>query len=143
MRQKTGKYYEVKLSYEKVSDDGLVKRVKETFVVEEFNCGKSEERALTEIASLKAGDAECIGVCQAQYKEIFFADEGDTYYKAKINIITLDERGREKKTACYHLTNANSLEGARKNIEEAYAHSMIDYQIAAISETSIQEVYEK
>lgn len=143
MRQKNGKYYEVKLSYDKVMEDGLVKKVKETFVVEDFNCGKSEERALVEIGGLNKGEAECVGVSLAQYKDVFFTEEGEIYYKVKVNIITIDDNGREKKTAVYHLTNSNSLEGARKNVTEAYSGSLVDYDIAAISETAIQDVFEK
>lgn len=144
MRQKSGKYFEVVVAFEKMGEDGMTKKTKETVVVEAFNLAEAEMRALEEYAPLATGAPECVKAGLASYKEIFFADEGDIFYKAKVAIITLNEvTKKEKRTNVYYLTNAHTIEAARKNIVEAYNGSLQDYVIANIGESKVVEVYEK
>lgn len=143
MRKRTGKFFEVTVAYEKSCEDGLVRKTAEKVVVEAFSCGEAEKRALEEIAPVSSGETECLEVAIAPYSEIFFADEGDIFYKAKVRIITVTDSGKEKKASVCHLTNAANIEGARKNIVEAYGATMLDYAIAGLNETKITEVYEK
>lgn len=144
MRQKSGKYFEVVVAFEKMGEDGMTKKTKETVVVEAFNLAEAERRALEEYAPLATGAPECVKAGLASYKEIFFADEGDIFYKAKVALITLNEvTNKEKRTNVYYLTNAHTIEAARKNIVEAYNGSLQDYVIANIGESKVVEVYEK
>lgn len=144
MRQKSGKFFEVVVAFEKMGEDGLTKKTKETVVVEAFSLGEAEQRALEEYAPLAVGAPECVKAGLAPYKEIFFADEGDIFYKAKVALITINETtDKEKRTNVYYLTNAATIESARKNIVEAYNGSMQDYVIASIAESKVLEVYEK
>ena len=143
MKQKSGKFFEVSVAYEKNCEDGLVRKTVDKVVVEAFSCGEAETRVLEEIAPVSCGETECLDIVTAPYKEIFFADSGDIFFKAKIRIITLSDNGKEKKTTIYHLTNAENIECARKNIVEAYGGSMLDYTISGLNETKITEVYEK
>ena len=65
------------------------------------------------------------------------------WYKAKLQFITIDERtAKEKKSNVYYLVNGTSLESARKNIDDVMSGTMIDYTIAALSETPIVDVFE-
>lgn len=144
MRTRTGEWYEVVVAYEKLGEDGLAKKSKDMVVVEAASLGDAEERVLEEFASASTGETKCIKAGLANYKEIFFADDGDIFYKAKVNFITLDECSRkEKKTANNYLTNASSIEKARRNIDEVLGGTMIDYVIATLGESGIIEVYEK
>ena len=82
---------------------------------------------------------------KASYKEIFFSDEGtaDHWYKAKVQFITIDEKTeKEKRTNVYYLVQASTIHQAVKNIDEVMGSTMIDYAIAAVSETTIMDVFE-
>lgn len=143
MRTKSGKYFEVVVAFEKMCDDGLAKKTKETVVVEAFSIGEAEKRALEEYAPLATGAPECVKAGLASYKEIMFADHGEIFYKVKVAIITINEStDKEKRTNIYYLTNADSIEAARQNIVEAYKGTVMDYVIANIGESKIVEVYE-
>ena len=72
-----------------------------------------------------------------------FSNTGTQYYKAKLHFITIDEKtDKEKKTVVNYLVEGCSLESARKNIDEVMGGTMIDYRIAAVSETNIIDVFE-
>ena len=65
------------------------------------------------------------------------------YFKAKLHFITIDEKTeKEKKSVVNYLVEGCSLESARKNIDEVMGGTMIDYRIAAVSETNIIDVFE-
>ena len=144
MKQISGNFYEAVLSYDKVDEEGVTKRVKETFVVQAFSCGEAERIALEEVATFCNGEIECVKVGLASYKEIFISEVGDIYYKIRVCFITIDERTeKEKRTNIYHLTNADSIDAARRNVLEAYKGTTIDYVIASISEAKIADIFEK
>ena len=49
---------------------------------------------------------------------------------------------KEKKTTVTYLVQADTLDGAKKNITEVMSTSSIDYVIQSIAETKIMDVFE-
>lgn len=146
MRAKTAKWFETTVRYERQGgEDAEQKKVTETYVVEAFTFGETEEAVTREIEPFVSGEFEVKNVSPASYGEIFFSDSGtdDKWYKAKLSYITLDEKtSKEKKTSVNYLVQAASFNGAVKNIDEAMKGGIGDYQIANISETKIMDVFE-
>ena len=145
MRSRTAEWFECKIRYEKVMEDGLQKRVSETYVVDALSFSEAEERIIEEMSSYISGEFDVTDIKKAPYKEIFFADQdmADKWYKAKLQFITIDEKtDKEKRSTVSYLVNAGSFNGSVKNIEEVMGGTMIDYVISAINETTIMDVYE-
>ena len=146
MRTKTATFYECKVRYEKMMEDGMNKKVAETYVVDALSFTEAEGRIIEEMKPY-VGDKEMdvTAIKIASYKETFFsdADKDDKFYKVRCNFITLDEKnGKEKKTPVDYLVQAASVEGARKNMDEVMSGTMIDYVIVSVVETSIMDVFE-
>ncbi|MFY9516008.1 MAG: DUF4494 family protein, partial [Dysgonamonadaceae bacterium] len=77
-----------------------------------------------------------------KYNETFFNETGDRYYKAKLYFITLDEKsGAEKKTAVNMLVQASTLKEALDIVDTEMKKTMIDYSVAALTETAIMDVF--
>lgn len=145
MRSRTAQWFEVKIAYEKTMEDGLQKRVKETYVVDALSFTEGENRAMDEMASYISGEFNVADMKNASYKEIFFSDDSnaDRWYKTKLQFITIDEKtNKEKRSNVYYLVQAGTLKGAVNNIEEVMGGTMIDYVIASVAETSIMDVFE-
>ena len=145
MRTKTTTWFETKIQYEKTMDDGLQKKVKEQYVVDALSFTEAEKRITEEMSSYISGAFDVADIKKASYKEIFFSDEGtsDRWYKAKVQFITIDEKTeKEKRTNVYYLVQASTIHNAVKNIDEVMGSTMIDYAIAAVSETTIMDVFE-
>ena len=145
MRSRTAIWFECKIRYEKVMEDGLQKKVTESYVVDALSFSEAEERIIEEMSSYISGEFDVADIKKAPYKEIFFSDDemADRWYKAKLQFITIDEKTeKEKKTTVYYLVQAGSFEGARRNIDEVMGGTMIDYIIDTVSETSIMDVFE-
>ena len=138
-------WFECKIAYEKVMDDGLQKRVIENYVVDALSFTEAEKRITEEMSSYISGEFEVRDMKIAPYKEIFFSDEemADRWYKAKLQFITIDEKTeKEKRTPVIYLVQAGTVNGALKNIEEMMGGTMIDYVIASVTETTIMDVFE-
>ena len=142
MKQKTGTWFECKVRYEQTQEDGLEKMVTETYVYKAADFGKAYDKATKDMPSL-SDEFEITAMKIAQYKEIIIQDDRteEKYYRVKVNLIILDEKTqKEKKTACYYLVNADSVEKARKYTDTAFSDTLMDYVIEAVQEAKITDV---
>ena len=145
MRSRTSIWFECKVRYEKTGDDGMPRKVTETYVVDALSFSEAESRILEEMGKCVSGELEVCDLKIAQYKEIFFADNdlADKWYKAKLAFITIDEKtDKEKKTSVFYLVNAGNINSALKNVDELMGSTMIDYQTCNLTETHIRDVFE-
>ncbi len=145
MRSRTAIWFECKVRYEKVMEDGLQKKVTEQYVVDALSFSEAEMRIIEEMSGYISGEFEVTDVKKATYKEVFFSDceTEDRYFKAKVQFITIDEKTeKEKRSNVYYLVQAATLDGAVKNINEVMGGTMIDYEKSTVSETKILDVFE-
>lgn len=147
MKSVTYIWFEVKARYEQTQEDGMMKKVTDTFAIAASNFAEAYTKGCEYVeSSLTSGEYDIIGEKIASYKDVVFSDNvmDDKFYRVKVMFITLDEKSnKEKKIPCYHLVQASSIEKARKYIEEAYSDSMTDYTINEVVETRIIEAIHK
>lgn len=147
MRQKTSKWYEVKVAYDKTLEDGRCKKVTELFVVEAMSFTEAEAKVAKDIVGeYITGDYDVKAITIPQYSEVWFTDDNShdyKWYKAKLQFVTIDENSqKEKKTNVYYLVQANSFDAAKKHVEDVMGTTMVDYVIASIKETNILDLFE-
>ena len=146
MRSRTAQWFECKIKYEKVMEDGLQKQVVEQYVVDALSFAEAEQRIIEEMSQYISGEFEVADVKKAAYKEVFFDDDNaasDRWYKVKLDFITIDEKTeKEKRSSVNYLVHAATLKGAVGNIEEVMGGTMIDYVIASVTETTLMDVFE-
>ena len=145
MRSRTADWFETKIRYEKTMEDGMPKKVTESYCVDALSFTEAENVITEEMSSYISGEFEVSDIKKATYKEIFFsgADSDDRWYKAKLQFITFDEKTqKEKRSNVYYLVQAGSLPVAVKHIEEVMSSTLIDYVIASLAETQIMDVFE-
>ena len=145
MRSKTANWFICKIRYEKTQEDGLQKKVTESYVVDAVSFGEAESRIIEEMQAYISGEFEVIDISRAAFKEIFFSDEetADRWYNAKLEFITIDEKTeKEKRSAIVYLVQAGTFDNALKNVNEVMGGTMIDYVTAKIEETKLMDVFE-
>ena len=143
MKQTSGTWFECKVRYEQTQEDGMNKMVTETYVYKAADFGEAYDKAIKDMSTSISGEFEITAMKIARYKEIITQDERteERYYRVKVNLIILDEKTqKEKKTACYYLVNADSVEKARKYTDAALSDTMMDYVIEAVQEAKIIDV---
>ncbi len=145
MRTRTAQWFETRVRYDKMMEDGQQKKVIEQYVVDALSFGEAEERITKEMSHYISGEFEVKAITPASYGEIFFSDaeSDDRWYKAKLSFITIDEKTeKEKRTSVTYLVQGGTVQSAVKNVEEVMNGTAIDYVIAAVTETKIMDVFE-
>ena len=146
MRNKTTSWFETKIRYDKTMEDGRSKKVTEVYAVEALSFSEAESFITEEMSHYISDEFDVKAITRAPYGEIFFsdADSDDTWYKAKLAFITIDEKTeKEKRSNVVYLVQAESLDKARQYVKNVMAKTMIDYEVVSISETPIMDVFEK
>ena len=144
MKSISGKIFIAKVKVDRPQEDGLMKSVKEEYACKAVNFTDCEAKITKEVGSADniKGSFDIQSETIAPFKEVFIFDEGDIFYKVKIQESYLDDFGKEKKSNYFYLLNATSFEQARKNIVEALGETMKDYTVAAVVEQKTLEFYE-
>ncbi len=145
MRSINSNWFECKVQYEKVTEDGSNKKVSELYAVDALSFTEAEKRITEEMAAYISGEYEVSDIKKAKYKEVFFSDleSADRYYKLKLQFITLDEKtGKEKRTNVIYLVQAINIKDALKNLDEVMKTTMLDYESVEVKETKILDVIE-
>ena len=144
MKSRVSKYYEVKIQYHKMQEDGKEKKVTEQYVVEALTFTEAESRIIEEMTPFIDGDFDVVSEKIAPYNEIFLSDrtDDDKWFISKVGFITLDERtDKEKKQTFRYLVQAATSELALDYTKEMFSHGMSDYSIEAVQDTPTLEVF--
>jgi len=135
-------WFECKIRYEKLDDKGKGKKVTETYLVDALSFSEAEERISKEIAPFMSGEFSISGIKKAGINEIFPNDEGDRWYKCKVNFISIDEiKATEKKITSHILVLGSTIKDAWDHLENALKDTMSDYEVPSITETSIMDIF--
>lgn len=134
-------WIEVKVRYDKMTESGKTVKVTDPYLVDAVSCTEAEARVVEEISSF-VSDFNVLNVGKTKISEIFWDETGDRFYKVKVNFITIDEKsGVEKRKASFILVQASTFTDALANFNKGMKGTMADYEIEAIAETKIVDVY--
>ncbi|MBD5191834.1 MAG: DUF4494 domain-containing protein [Barnesiella sp.] len=136
-------WFECKVRYDKMQENGAVKKVNEPYLVDALSFTEAEARIIEEMTPFISGDFSVSAVKRTKIAEIFRDDSADRYYLVKCAFITLDEKtAAEKKTVTTMLVAASDFKGAYDNFMEGMKSTMADFEIQAINETLIMDVFD-
>ena len=133
-------WFECKIRHEKTMENGMIQKVTESAL----SFTEAEARIIEEVTPFITGEFTVSDIKRANYSELFVSDEeaADRWFKCRLFFITLDEKsGAEKKTASFVLVQAADLRDAVRKLDEGMKDTMADYQIGAVTETAIVDVY--
>lgn len=135
-------FFECKVRYEKTMENGMQKKVTEPYLVDALSFTEAENRITDELIPYISGEYTIADIKRAKYSEVFTNPNGDRFFKAKVQFITLDEKsGTEKKTATSMLVQASDIDGALAGIKKGMEGTLADYVIAGINETPIMDIF--
>lgn len=135
-------WFECKVRYDKMAENGMVKKVNEPYLVDALTFTEAEARIIDEMKPFISGEYSISSEKKTKISEVFFKEGGDRWYLVKVNFITLDEKtGVEKKSMSQILVQAADFDSAVSNFKEGMEGTLADYEIASVAETMIMDVY--
>lgn len=137
-------YFECKIKYNKVLEDGNNKVVTEKYLIEADSFTLAEANFTKVIMPYISGEYLIDDISRARYEEIFMSNdsESEKFYDAKLAFTMLDEKsGKEKKTSVLMLVQAKDMRDAMNKLDEGLKSSMMDYQSVKLQEKAILDVF--
>jgi len=135
-------WFECKVKYEKTADDGKIVKVTEAYLIDALTFTEAEERTIEEMKPFISGEFEVSNIKRTRISEMFFNENGDKWYRSKVNFITIDEeKGIEKRVGQTMMVQASDMKDALNGIIEGMKGTLADYEIASITETLIMDVF--
>ena len=135
-------WFECKVKYDKIQENGSVKKVNEPYLVDALSFTEAEVRIIEECTPYISGEFSISAVKKTKISEIFWDETGDRYYMVKVMFITIDEKTAvEKKSASFILVQASDFKGALENFMSGMKGTMADFEIASITETALMDVF--
>ena len=135
-------WFECKVRYDKMQENGSVKKVNEPYLVDALTFTEAETRIIEEMKPYISGEFSISAVKKTKIAEIFFNEDGDRYYMAKVNFVSLDEKtGSEKKVANFMLVQASDFKDAVHKFDKGMEGTLSDYDLVSLSETMIMDVF--
>ena len=140
----TANWFEARVKYVKINEDGYEKKVSEAYLLDAMSYTEAESRIIHEMESIISGDYYISTLRKSNVTELVVSEDekDDRWYKAKVCIIDADEvSGKEKSTAQYYLVAAADIKRALENLEKSLASYIVPYEIESISDTPIMDVF--
>ena len=137
-------WFECKIRFDKTMENGKIRKVSETYLVDALTFTETERRFLEEVEPYMSGEFEVSGIRKARIAELMESNDSndDRWYKAKVTFITLDEKtAQEKHTGQTILVQAHDLKSALANFEKGMTGTMGDWILTAMSETPILDIF--
>ncbi len=135
-------WFEVKIKYEKVAEEGKIVKVSEKFLVDSLSFTECEARITEEMEPFISGEFQIVSIKRLKINEMFENENGDKWYSSKVYFISLDEeKGVERQQGVTMYVQANDIKEAEAGIVEGMKGSMADYRIGKIVETDIEDIF--
>lgn len=135
-------WFECKVRYDKLQENGAVKKVTEPYLVDALSFTEAEARIIDEQTPYISGEFSVSAVKRTKIAEIFWNEEGDKWYLVKVAFITIDERsGVEKRSTSQIIVQAKDFKNALDTFLEGMKGTMADFEIVGINETPLIDVY--
>ena len=135
-------WFETKVAYTKLDQDGRERKVTESYLIDAVSYTDAEARVVTELQQVIRGEFKITDIKQSNIIEILPHESGEYYWKARIAIVTIDERaGKEKKVNNYFLVQADDFKEALQRLEEGLSYILVPYNTTGMNISPIVDVF--
>ena len=131
-------FFEIKVRYARNNGEDNAATIKETYIVEDITFGAAEKRVIESIAPLAIGDIDIVSMKKTKIYDFVNVVADKSFFKCKVELITIEESGKEKRTKVVYYVGAESIEDARKRICAEIAS--YDADLKSVEETNVEEI---
>jgi len=135
-------WFECKVKYTKVTESGKEQTVTENFLLDAVSFTDAETRITRQMQEMARGEFSVTDIKKSRIGEVFPYDTGEWWFKATINLVTVDEEaGKEKKMRTYYLIMADDIKQALERLDESLSYLVIPYVVSALAVSTIVDVF--
>lgn len=137
------KWYLCKVSYERQAGEMGMKKVTESYLVDALSFTEAEERVIKEVTPfVSVGELEVVNIRPMRLAELLLDEESGKYYRAKVDLTTIDSAGQERKVGTAMVVQADSLLEGTKLLLAHLDSGVSAYELVSIGELDILDVFQ-
>ena len=131
------------MSYERQHDEMGRKKVTESYLVDALSFTEAEERVIKEVTPfVSVGELEVVNIRPMRLAELLLDEESGKYYRAKVDLTTIDSAGQERKVGTAMVVQADSLLEGTKSLLAHLDSGVSAYELVSIGELDILDVFQ-
>lgn len=135
-------WFECKVKYVKVTESGKEQTVTENFLLDAVSFTDAETRITRQMQEMVKGEFSVTDIKKSRIAEVFPYEAGEWWFKATINLVTVDEEaGKEKKLRTQYLIMADDINEALNRLGESLSFMVIPYVISSLAVSTIVDVF--
>ena len=135
-------WYTCKIKHNKELEDGMVKQVTDTFLLDAVSYTDAESRVYEICERDIRGEFTVTQITKTNIAEVINHEDSEKWFKSKVVYATVDgDSDKEVKINTYILVSAETAKQAYERIEEHLNSMLVPYDIPAISLTNMLEVF--
>lgn len=135
-------YIETAARYEKMQENGTVKKVTERFICDALTCTEAEAMTVKNLQPYVSGELDVTSNKKVNISEVMGDKECGRFYLAKVAYVVLDEKsGKEKKTISQILVGEQDFQAAFGTLLSGLRDTVSDWEIVSLAETQIVDYY--
>jgi len=131
-------FHEIKVSYERQTGEDNPGRVKEIYLIDgAVSFADAENCLMDEIKPYISGECEVQSCKRSQFFEVFPNEGGAYWYKARVEMITIDGEKETRKNVSV-LVQANMLDDAVFALKQAM--NSYDCELISVAKTPVMDI---
>lgn len=135
-------WYLSKVKYAKENEEGLLKQISEQYLIDAVSFTECEAILYDRLGSQIRGDFQVTAISKSNIVDVFFYEDADVWFKAKITYLIADgESGKEKKVTQYMIVTAEDVPQAHERIRESLSNMLVSFHVPDVIESPIVEVF--
>ncbi len=135
-------WFECKVKYNKVDENGRERLVNESYLLDAVSFTDAEARIIRQLQAMVRGEFTVTDIKKSKISEVFPFENGEWWYRATINLVTVDEEaGKEKKLRTFYLIMADDIQEALTRLEESLSFLVVPYVVTSINVSNIVDVF--
>lgn len=135
-------YFIAVVKYDKMQENGTVKRVSEQYLCDALSVTEAEAIVTESLKPYISGDFITTSVKTSKIAEVMGDKECGRFWLVKVAFITIDEKtAAEKRTISQILVGAPDFTNAVENFNEGMKGTLADFEVLSLAETPIKEFY--
>lgn len=135
-------WFESTVKYCKENEQGLLKNITEKYLVDAVSFTECEAILYDRLGSQIRGDFQVTAISKTSIADVFFYEDADIWFKAKIQYLIADaDSGKEKKVTQYMLVTASDVPQAHERIQESLSSMLVSFLVPDITMSPIVEAF--
>jgi hypothetical protein len=135
-------WFTCKVKYGKQLEEGGMKQVTETYLVDAVSYTDAESRIYAAMEQYIHGEFQITAIAKTNIGDVINYEDSDYWYKCKGSYSTVDaDSEKEVKVVTYFLVCAEDSKQAIERVEDNLSSMLVPFEIPAVTKTTLVDVF--